>query len=502
MYKATIGLEIHFESKTKSKMFCNCPNEANNSLDDKPNTNVCPICMGHPGTLPVINAEAIDKIIMTGLALHCQISSESKFDRKNYFYPDLPKGYQISQYDMPLCTKGFLEIKLNNGTEKKIGITRIHMEEDTGKLLHTGDGASLVDYNRAGVPLMELVTEPDINTAEEAKKFCQDLQLILKCLDVSNADMEKGQMRCEVNISLNQGGDKKLGTKVEIKNLNSFRSVEKSIEYEIKRQSQLLDRGEAIVQETRGWHDDKQITFSQRGKENAHEYRYFPEPDLPPLNITVEKIRAIESRMPELPAQKAERFKNEYNLEPKEIEFYIKNRGFAEYFEKMVSELVCWKNDTSRKDVDEKSFPGLVKLCSNYMITDLQALLKTGNIDEAEDSKILENRITPENFGELMCLISSGAISSKIAKTVLAEMFNTQKDPSQIIEEQGLAQISGDQEIEKIIDEVLAKNNKAVEDYKKGKENSFAFLIGQIMAASRGKANPQKAAELLKSKLD
>lgn len=503
MYKPTIGLEIHFESKTKSKMFCACPNEANNALDAKPNVNVCPICTGQPGALPVINEEAINKIIMIGLALHCEIASRSKFDRKNYFYPDLPKGYQISQFDMPLCSKGFLEIQLNDGTKKRIGITRIHMEEDTGKLMHTPDGSSLVDFNRSGVPLMELVTEPDINSAEEAKKFCQDLQQILKYLDVSNADMEKGQMRCEVNISINKEGDAQLGTKVEVKNLNSFKSVEKSIEYEIKRQAKLLDAEEPIIQETRGWHDDKQITVSQRSKENAHEYRYFPEPDLPLMNIPIERIREIEAKMPELPSQKTDRFAEEYGLQPKEIEFFLTNRGFADYFEKTISELICWKNDTNRKDVDEKTYPSLVKLCVNYMITDLQSLLKSEDVETVDYSgEYLESKITPENFGELMCLISSGSISSKIAKTVLAEMFETGNDPSLIIDEQGLAQIDNDSEIEKIIEDVIAKNEKAVADYKNGKENSFAFLIGQIMAASRGKANPQKTAELLKQKLN
>lgn len=501
-YKTTIGLEIHFESKTKSKMFCSCLNEANNSLADLPNTNVCPICIGHPGTLPVINEEAINKIIMTGLALNCEIASQSKFDRKSYFYPDLPKGYQISQYDMPFCFNGFLEINFKNGEKKRIGITRIHMEEDTGKLLHTSDGSSLVDFNRSGIPLMELVTEPDINSAEEAKKFCQDLQMILKYLDVSNADMEKGQMRCEVNISLNKEGDKKLGTKVEIKNLNSFRSVEKSIEYEIKRQSKLLDANEPIIQETRGWHDDKQITISQRSKESAHEYRYFPEPDLPIINITLEKINKIKSYMPELPDQKSQRFKGEYSLSDKEVEFFIRDQILANYFEKIISELVCWKNDTSREDVNEKTLIDLVKLTANYIISNLQALLKAETENEIEYSQTyLESKISPENFAELMCLISSGQINSKIAKIVLVEMFDTQSDPSQIIESKGLSQIGDDSEIEKIIDSVLAKNQKAVEDYKKGKENSFAFLIGQIMAESRGKANPQKTAELLKSKL-
>jgi aspartyl-tRNA(Asn)/glutamyl-tRNA(Gln) amidotransferase subunit B len=504
MYKTTIGLEIHFEAKTKSKMFCCCKNEASNSLDDKPNTNICPICTGQPGTLPVINEEAINKILMTGLALNCVIPPKSKFDRKSYFYPDLPKGYQISQYDLPLCEKGYLDIALNDGSQKRIGVTRVHMEEDTAKLCHEPDGGSLVDFNRAGVPLIELVTEPDINSAEEAKKFCQDLQLILRYLDVSNADMEKGQMRCEVNISLNKEGDREFGTKVEIKNLNSFRAVEKSIEYEIKRQSGMLDKKEKIIQETRGWHDDKQITISQRGKESAHEYRYFPEPDLPPLMISHEKIDEIKRSIPELPAQKRIRFSTEYGLNSKEIDFFITNTSIGEYFEKAITELNCWKEESKAAQRNpEKSIEEMIKLCANYIITDLQSLIKEdAAAKDGYDFEYLKKKITPENFGEFICLISLGEINSKIAKIVLTEMFNTGADPSQIIEEKGLSQIENKEEISKIIDTVLTKNEKAVEDYKNGKQNSFAFLIGQIMAASGGRANPQKTTDLLKKKLD
>ena len=487
MYKTTIGLEIHFESKTKSKMFCSC---LNNPDEKTPNKNVCPICMGHPGTLPVINEEAINKVILTGRALNCEIQQHSKFDRKSYFYPDLPKGYQISQYDMPLCKNGYLDIHLDNGEAKRIRINRVHMEEDTGRLLHSPEGSSLVDFNRAGVPLMELVTEPDMNSAEEAKKFAQELQLILRYIDVSDADMEKGQMRCEVNISLSKTDE--LGTKVEIKNLNSFRVVEKSIEFEIKRQSELLDSGKKVVQETRGWHDTKQITMEQRGKEDAFEYRYFPEPDLPPLNILEDKINKIMANLPELPEQKRLRFKEEFCLDDKSIEFYVKEREMADYFEKVVSELKCWLEDKECKT----SCSSATKLCSNYITTDLQAFLK-----EEKKPVDLEKKITPENFAELICLVSDGEISSNIAKMVLIEMFKTQKDPSDIIKEKGLSQITDSGEIEKIIKSVLAKNAKAVEDYKAGKQNSFTFLVGQIMAASKGKANPQTVGELLKKEL-
>ena len=493
MYKTTIGLEIHFESKTKSKMFCSC---ANNPDEKTPNKNVCPICMAHPGTLPVINEEAINNIILTGLALNCKIQNHSKFDRKSYFYPDLPKGYQISQFDLPICKNGYLDIHLDNGTTKRIRINRIHMEEDTGRLNHAPDGSSLVDFNRAGVPLMELVTEPDINSAEEAKKFAQELQLILKYINVSDADMEKGQMRCEVNISINK--TEQLGTKVEIKNLNSFKVVEKSIEFEIKRQAELLDEGKKVIQETRGWHDTKQITMEQRNKEDSFEYRYFPEPDLPPLNISDEMINDIQGRLPELPEGKRTRFAEEYSLDAKSIEFYIKDEVLSDYFEKIVSELKCWREDRDCKN----DLINSVKVCSNYLSTDLQALIKNDSEMKEYDSIKLEKKITAENFAELICMITEGDISSSIAKIILLEMYNTQKDPSDILNAKGLKQINDGGEIDKIISDVLSKNDKAVEDYKKGKQNSFSFLIGQVMAASKGKANPQTVSELLKKKLD
>jgi len=492
MYKTTIGLEIHFESKTKSKMFCSCFNDPDQRT---PNTNVCPICMAHPGTLPVINEEAINKIILTGLALNCEIQTHSKFDRKSYFYPDLPKGYQISQFDLPICRNGYLDIHLDNGTAKRIRINRIHMEEDTGRLNHASDGSSLVDYNRAGVPLMELVTEPDINSAEEAKKFAQELQLILRYIDVSDADMEKGQMRCEVNISISETDQ--LGTKVEIKNLNSFKVVEKSIEYEEKRQAEVLAEGKKVVQETRGWHDTRQVTMEQRGKEDAFEYRYFPEPDLPPLNISPTKIEEIRSRLPELPEGKRRRFVEEYKLDEKMTEFFVKDPVWGSYFEKTISELSCWYSD---KKCTEDFF-GFVKTCANYITTDFQAMLKADPIIKEYDSVLLEQKITPENFAEFTCMIMSGEMSSKIAKMVLLEMYQTQGDPSNIIQEKGLAQITDSSEIEGIVKDVLGKNAKAVEDYKAGKQNSFTFLVGQVMAASKGKANPQSVAELLKKEL-
>lgn len=491
-YKPTVGLEIHFESKTESKMFCSSLNDPD---EKRPNINICPICTGHPGTLPVINEEAINKIIMTGLALNCQIAHYSKFDRKNYFYPDLPKGYQISQFDLPICRNGYLDIHLDSGEVKRIRINRIHMEEDTGRLYHSSDGRSLVDFNRSGIPLMELVTEPDMNSAEEARKFAQELQLILRYIGVSDADMEKGQMRCEVNISLSKTD--KLGTKVEIKNLNSFRVVEKSIEFEIERQSEILDSGKKIVQETRGWHDTKQITMEQRSKENAFEYRYFPEPDLPPLNITDEKINEMQIRLPELPEEKRMRFKGEFGLDDKSIEFFVRDVILGDYFEDVISELKIW-NEEKKADID---YASAVKVSSNYLSTDFQAILKNDESMKEYTYDDLISKITPENFAEFVSMIIKGEISSKIAKMILMEMYNTQADPSNILKEKGLTQISDSKEIEKIVSEVLKKNEKAVEDYKKGKQNSFTFLVGQIMAASKGKANPQTVAELLKKKL-
>ncbi len=495
-YKTIIGLEIHAELNTKSKMFCSCSNDPN---ERHPNVNICPICTAQPGTLPVINQEAVRKVIKTGLALSSEVPEYSKFDRKNYFYPDLPKGYQISQYDNPLCLGGFLAV---NG--KKIRVTRVHLEEDTGRLLHVEGAAprlaegepgsrsqsdlgnySLVDFNRAGVPLMELVTEPDIVSGIEARKFAEELQLILRYLNVSSADMEKGEMRVEVNISLSP--DKKLGTKVEIKNLNSFRAVEKGIDYEIKRQQELLEKGEKIIQETRGWDDAKGVTVSQREKEEAHDYRYFPEPDLPPLHFKKADIEKIRSEIPELPQQRRERLKKEYKIEDKTTEIFVQNKDLGEYFEKVVSEFDA---KLPHEDLLE-----LIKLATNYLITDLLGLLKNAAISD-EDFLI-----TPENFAEFIALIKDGKISTPAAKIVLKEMFGTGADPSQIIEEKGLEQVNDIVELEKIVNEIIKNNPKVVEDYKKGKANAPQFLIGQIMAKTKGKANPQVVRDILNKEL-
>jgi len=477
-YKPTIGLEIHAELKTNSKMFCSCKNDSD---EKRPNFNICPVCTAQPGTLPVANEDAIKKVIKTGLALNCKIAEDSKFDRKNYFYPDLPKGYQISQYDQPLCAGGFLEIDGH-----KIRITRIHLEEDTGSLNHP-DGAdySLVNLNRAGVPLMELVTEPDITSGIEARKFAEELQRIFKYLGVSDADMEKGQMRVEVNISISKG--EKLGTKVEIKNLNSFKVVEKAVDFEIKRQEEVLEADEKVIQETRGWHDKKEITFSQREKEEAHDYRYFPEPDLPPMHFDEKYIEEIKAVLPELPQQKRERFAKEYGLDEKSVEFFVDNKDLSEYFEKVISELGEWLSVEKIKE-NKKVY----KLASNYLISDVQGLLAGKEFTEKDF------KVTPENFGEFVKMIYKEEISSKVAKMVLSDMFNTGSDPSSIVDENNWRQMSDNSELEKIIKSVVEKNPKAVADYKAGKQNSLQFLAGQIMKETRGTAKPETVHEILK----
>ena len=469
----TIGLEIHIELKTKTKMFCSCKNDPD---EKKPNTNICPVCLGHPGTLPVINEEAVKKTIKSGLALNCEISSFSFFERKNYFYPDLPKGYQISQYSTPLCKNGYLEIE-----GKRIKIRRIHLEEDTGRLIHE-KGYSLVDFNRSGVPLMELVTEPDIESAKEARKFAQELQLIMRYLNVSDADMEKGQMRVEANISLSKEKGK-LGKKVEIKNLNSFKSVEEAIDYEIKRQKEILESGKNIVQETRGWDDVKKRTFSQREKEEEKDYRYFPEPDLPPLEIKPEMISSIKDEIPELPQQKRERFKIKYQLDKNIIEIFVQQKELSEFFEKVISKL--------SKGLSEEDSLNAIKISANYIISDLLGMLK--------DKKFVQENflISPENFAEFITLINEGKISSKIAKMVLEEMFKTGKSADSIIKEKQLVLIEKEEELEKIAQTVIYENEKAVLDFKAGKSEAIQFLIGKIMAKTKGKAHPQKAKEIL-----
>ncbi|MEI6597038.1 MAG: Asp-tRNA(Asn)/Glu-tRNA(Gln) amidotransferase subunit GatB [bacterium] len=494
-YDVIIGLEIHAELKTKSKMFCECNNDAQGK---KPNITVCPICMAHPGTLPLPNKQAIEWTILIGLALNCKINELSKFDRKNYFYPDLPKGYQISQYDLPIAYDGFLEV---NG--KPVLITRIHLEEDTGKLIHpAGKKYSLVDYNRAGTPLIELVTEPVIRDAATAKKFAQNYQQILRSLDISNADMEKGEMRCEANISVqekskweyNNGqilpiGKYKLNPKVELKNINSFRYMEKAVDYEIKRQIKALGDGEKLTQETRGWNNDKNITFSQRIKETSADYRYFPEPDIPPLKISQKWIEKIKNHMSELPAQKTKRFIDEYLFNEKEAEILAGDKNLAKFTEQVISELRAWIKSTG--DDWERQKHKLAKATANWLINELFKHLK------ADDKSINKLKITPENFAEFICLVYQNKINSSAAQAILEHMYKNGGDPTDIMSNLGLEQLDDRKALEKIIAEIVFKNQKQVEQYKAGKTNVLQFLIGQIMAATRGKANPKLMLEIL-----
>ncbi len=432
-------------------------------------------------------------MLKVGLALNCSIPEKAKFDRKNYFYPDLPKGYQISQYDLPFCKEGYLDIQSEFET-RRIRVTRVHLEEDTGRLVHPeGANYSLVDFNRAGVPLMELVTEPDIQNAKEASEFAKQLQLILRYLGVSNADMEKGQMRVEVNISEKAAGsyadaDKlALGTKVEIKNLNSFRVVEKAIAYEIQRQTEVLESGDVIIQETRGWDDVKGETYSQREKESAHEYRYFPEPDIPPFRFSMEEIEKLRAELPELPQQKFKRFQGEYGLTSSEIAVFVEHKDFGEFFEKTISEL--------EPNLPQEKLRAQIKLAANYFLSDLLGALENASIT-SEDFLI-----SPENFAELIELIDNATISSAIAKQVLKEMFQAGKDPSQIIADRGLTQIVDTAAIENIAKEIIAQNQKAADDFKKGTQIALQFLVGQMMAKSKGTVSPDLANQILRKLL-
>ncbi|MDD5289633.1 MAG: Asp-tRNA(Asn)/Glu-tRNA(Gln) amidotransferase subunit GatB [Patescibacteria group bacterium] len=516
-YKPTIGLEIHVELKTKTKMFCSCLNETWKIGQEElpPNINVCPVCLAHPGTLPVPNIEAIKAVIKAGLALNCQIAEKSKFDRKQYFYPDLPKGYQISQYDQPLCEHGSIEI---NG--KKIGITRIHLEEDTGKLSHVSDG-TLVDFNRAGVPLMELVTEPDIESGAEAKEFCQEIQAIFRELKISDADMEKGQMRCEVNISISDKGQetrdkKKLGTKVEIKNLNSFRTVERAIDYEIKRQTEILEAGEKVVQETRGFDDVKQNTFSQRIKEGAADYRYFPEPDIPPMvfqpplgevaetlpkgskNFFID-IEKIKQELPEMPQAKRKRFADEYGFALADAKIITATPKLADYAEQVISELRQWLLDSGQFEGTEEEIwaanrDRAVKLVAGWLINKLGGLLN------ARKLTLADNTITAENFAEFITMIFTRKVSSTNANKLLERMLETGGDPSNILEDEDLGG-GEDLDLNKLIEEIINKNPETVAQFKAGKTALLKFFLGQAMKESKGKADPVEAENLLLQKL-
>jgi len=493
-YDTIIGLEIHAELKTKSKMFCGCDNDAHGKA---PNTTVCPICLGHPGTLPVPNRQAIDWTILTGLALDCHISEVSKFDRKNYFYPDLPKGYQISQYDQPLAYGGFLVID-----GQKVLITRIHLEEDTGKSLHSPD-QTLLDFNRAGTPLMELVTEPVIKDAATAKKFGQAYQQILRYLEISNADMEKGEMRCEANISVQAEGSWKyeegeirpakkggsLNNKVEVKNINSFRAMERAINYEIARQTESLEAGEEIAAETRGWNEDKGETFSQRSKETSADYRYFPEPDIPPLKISPEQISELRATLPELPSNKKRRFGQEYGLSPDVSEILVSDKNLAAWTERVISELDAWI-EANGDDADRQE-KKLAKTAANWITRELTKYLK------ADNKKIDDLKMTAENFAELICLVYQGKINAAAGQSILEKMYYEGGDPTDIMAERGLEQMDDNTALEKVVLKIIADNPAQVAQYRSGKTNIFQFFVGQVMAETNGKANPKIVKELL-----
>ena len=474
-YEPVIGLEVHIELKTDSKMFCACRADV---FGAPPNTCVCPVCLGMPGTLPVINAQAVRFTVMTGLALHCQIQTHSVFARKNYFYPDLPKGYQISQYELPLCTDGWLEVETSAGT-RRVGIVRVHLEEDTGKLIHAG-AHSLVDLNRAGVPLMEIVTHPDMRSAEEAYALVTQLRQIVRYLGVSSGDMEKGAMRCEVNLSLRPQGDEELGTKVEIKNLNSFRSVRNAIAYEIERQTRLLESGGQVIQMTMGWDEAAGVTRPQRGKEEAHDYRYFPEPDLPPLALDAAWIERIRQELPELPDVKRARFIADYALSPYDAAVLTEDRAVADYFEAVVR--------NARP-------PVTAKMVANWVTGELFRMMR-----EAE-TPIQEVRICPADLARLIALVADRTLNQTAAKQVLGVMWQTGRAPDAIVQELDLGQISDREELATLVARVLAENADAVASFRAGKETALRFLIGQVMRASRGKANPQLVEQLLRAQL-
>ena len=474
-YETVIGLEVHTQLLTKSKMFCSCSTDYVNA---PPNTYVCPICLGMPGTLPVINKKAVEYTIMTALALKCTIPEYSKFDRKNYFYPDMMKNYQISQYDAPIGKHGCLTID-SNGHQKKINITRVHLEEDVAKLLHRGN-YSLVDVNRSGIPLMETVSEPEISSAEEARDYLVKLRAILRYLGVSTGNMEDGSFRCDANISIRPSGSKELLSKVEVKNMNSFKAVYQALKYESKRQRKVLEEGGTLVQETRGWMDEKEVTVSQRSKEYADDYRYFPEPDLPPLFLDRAWIEEIKARLPELPEARKGRFMAQYDLPLYDASILTSSRAMADYFE----------------DCLKLTSPNKAKMVSNWLLGDFSRLLN------ATDSDIENTRISPSLLVELLNLVDKRTISGPTAKAVFEKMFYTGKKASDIVAEGKLSQLSDATELNGIVKQVLANNAKAVADYKAGKQQALTFLTGQIMKATKGTANPAVVREILVQELE
>jgi len=477
-YEVVIGLEVHSQLLTTSKMFCGCRADYAGAA---PNSHTCPVCMGYPGVLPVINREAVDDTIMTALALNCDIPDFSKFDRKNYGYPDLPKGYQISQYDRPFSRDGYVTIR-HDGREQRIGITRVHLEEDTGRLVHTnaaGHSYTLVDLNRAGVPLMEIVSEPDMRSPEEARLYMEKLRQILIYLGVSSGKMEEGALRCDANISVRPRGQAELGVKTEIKNMNSFRAVERALAYEAERQVDVLRQGGTIRQETRGWLEDRGVTVVQRVKEYADDYRYFPEPDLPPLVVTREWVERVRARTPELPDAKLRRFVEAYGLSEREAEQLTAERPLADYYEAVVA----------------AAGVGRAKTAANWVLGDLRRLLN------ADGLEISASRVTPAGLAELLDVIERGTISGKQAKEVLDKAFAGGESPAAVVAREGIAQLSDTAELERIVEEVIAANPKAIADYHAGKTASVQFLVGQVMKRTKGRAKPDMVNPLIAGKL-
>ena len=476
-YEIIIGLEVHVQLKTQSKIFCSCPTEFGRPA----NENTCPICLGMPGVLPVLNKKAIQLAMRACLSTNCRIAPVNRFARKNYFYPDLPKGYQISQFELPLGLGGHVNIRIN-GAKKKIGLTRIHMEEDAGKLIHGENlgspGKSYVDFNRTGVPLVEIVSEPDLRSGEEAREYLTQLKSILDYAEVSDCNMEEGSLRCDANVSVRPEGQKEFGTRTETKNLNSFRFVQRAIEYEFDRQIKVLEQGDSIVQETRLYDSNKGVTFTMRSKEEAHDYRYFPEPDLVPVEISDEWIKETMDDLPELPEQKRERFVQSYNIPEYDAGVLTTSRNIADYYEKSVS-----------------LYPE-PKEISNWIMGELLRQLKI------DGRKIDASPIKPEDLIALLKLIKEGTLSAKMAKTVFEEMYQSSKSATEIVDQKGLAQITDSSTIENLVNEILKVNKDQVEQYKNGKEKVFGFLVGQIMKQSKGQADPALVNKLLKDKIN
>jgi aspartyl-tRNA(Asn)/glutamyl-tRNA(Gln) amidotransferase subunit B len=473
-YEAVIGLEVHAQLLTGSKIFCGCSTKFGNA----PNSNICPVCLGYPGVLPVLNKKVVEFISLMGLAANCTINFRSTFARKNYFYPDLPKGYQISQYDQPICENGFVTIVLEDGSHKKIGVTRIHMEEDAGKSIHDQSFETLVDVNRCGVPLMEIVSEPDIRSASEAVLYLAKIKQLVQYLGICDGNMEEGSFRCDANVSVRLIGEKKLGTKTEIKNMNSFRNVERAINFEIERQIYLIEEGEKIIQQTLLWNADLNTAKPMRSKEEAHDYRYFPEPDLFPVTMDEKWKKEIAENLPELPDKKRERFIAKFKIPAYDADILTQERTIADYYEKVTASTTDYKS------------------ASNWVMGDVLKVLNEEKIG-------IENfPVKPENLGELINLILNGTISGKIAKEVFPLLMKEKKSPVQIVKEKNLIQISDTSAIEKIIEEILSKNSGQVTEYAEGKEKVFGFFVGQVMKESKGKANPKIVNEMLRKKLD